>query len=1755
VETLPGRMLDCNTAACHMFGYSGEELAELSVADLVAEHTTMTIAASPSEELTLAAADLISENGVLSLPPVLLDRLTTGSVSVEMFGKRADGQVFPVEASARIVTLGGEQLLIVYARDITARRQVEEALRESEDRYRDLVEHSQDLICIHDLEGRALSVNPTAARLLGYDQDELLQMNIRDILAPEVRDGFDSYLAAVRQDGAASGLMLVETRTGERRIWQYKTSLRTEGVAAPLVRATAQDVTERIQAQQALKELKEFNEGIVQSMAEGIAVQDAEGCFSYVNPAAANLLGYTAGELVGQHWTGIVPPAQQAIVQAADERRWRGIADHYEVELQRKDGTRLPVRISGSPLFREDEIDGTLAVFSDVSERVRADQERQQRTAQLEALRDVGLELVAQLNLEDLLRSIVSRAVELVGGTGGGLYLYQPERDTIEWVMSVAGSPVAIGSTLRRGEGLCGRIWESGEPLVVDDYPRWEGRAAGFESYPWKSVVGAPICSADEFLGVVVVEGEASGAFSRADAEVLSLFATQAAIAFENARLFEAERAARERAEEQAAELRARGRYLMLLNDITRAALETPDLETMVQALADRLGELLGADACYITSWDEARQMAVPAAAFGTMRDVYATLRVQLGEATMTESALRGGQPIVAGDVFSTPYLSPRIAAMFPARSLLALPLIAGDQKLGAALIAFDEPHEFTVDEISRGRQAADHVALALAKAQLVQAEREQRQLAETLREVAGVINTSLDREQVLSLILEQVARVVDYDNASVMLLSGDTLEIVAQRGFRLQDRELGRIRVDRFAHLQQAVRTRRPGIIPETTAVPRWQQREVSRYIHCWLGVPLVAQDRVIGLLNLGKEEAGYYTQRDADLVMAFAAQAAIAIENARLHSVTQKRLQEQIALRRAGAAISSAMDMETIWTRIAEQMGQAIDATSAHVSSYEPSTMMTAVLAEYLGPDARPAERVSDRGVAYPENGDAAWLQTMQAGQHDISHLGDTDLTAFEQAHMQQYGARTILYIPLRVKDRLIGYVELWESRRRREYTSEEIALCQDIAQQAAIALENVRLYEQAHQEIRVRRRAEEEIQQRNRELALLNRVIAASAASQQPEPILEAVCRELALAFDVPQSAAALFNEEKTEAVVVAEYRAEGRPPSLGEIIPATGNPSSQYLLEHKAPFVADDAQTDPRLAPIHELMRRRGTVSLLVLPLLVEGEVVGSLGVDAIELRPFSVDEVHLAWRVAEQVSGALARVRLEETQRRLSAAVEQAAEGVIITDPDGTVLYVNPAFERITGYDHAQAIGFGPRLPEGDGQATGPYRKMWQTITSEPPWQGRFTDRRPDGSPYSVDSTVTPVRNPAGEIVNYVATMRDVTRELQLEEQFRQAQKMEALGRLAGGIAHDFNNLLTVIQVSTHLLQRQLRPEDPLWEHVQRIQDTGAGATKLTKQLLSFSRREVIEPHVLSLNEVVGELSRMLKRIIGEDIELNTALADDLWPVRADRSQLDQVILNLVVNARDAMPEGGALTIGTANVLLDEAYVASHVGARPGEHVRLTIRDTGVGMDDQVMDHLFEPFFTTKAWGQGTGLGLPTVFGIVKQNQGHIEVDSQAGQGTTLKIYLPRAPELASLRTAPSGARPPATADQLLGTETILVVEDEADVLSLTVELLESCGYQVLAARNGLEALQTSQRYDGPIHLLLTDVVMPLMNGKELADRLQSQRPETYVLFMSGYADDAIAQRGAMAPGTAFLPKPLTIDKLTQTVRAVLDGQP
>jgi hypothetical protein len=500
------------------------------------------------------------------------------------------------------------------------------------------------------------------------------------------------------------------------------------------------------------------------------------------------------------------------------------------------------------------------------------------------------------------------------------------------------------------------------------------------------------------------------------------------------------------------------------------------------------------------------------------------------------------------------------------------------------------------------------------------------------------------------------------------------------------------------------------------------------------------------------------------------------------------------------------------------------------------------------------------------------------------------------------------------------------------------------------------------------------------------------------------------------------------------------------------------------------------------------------------------------------------------------------------QDMVPALLESAAQAIVAIDRDGKIVLANRKAEEMFGYPREELLGSSIELllPESRRSAHGREREEYFARPRVRP-MGVGMDlagRRKDASEFPVEVSLSHIDTREGLFA--IAFVSDISQRKRLEEQLVHAQKMEAVGRLAGGVAHDFNNMLTVISGYNRMILDELSPLDPLRGNAEEILKAADRAAALTNQLLAFSRRQIMRPTVLDVNAVIASTEKMLRRLIGEDIQLLLNPARDAGNIRADPGHIEQAVVNLAVNARDAMPGGGRLAIETANVRLDETYARTHPGVQPGEFVMIAVSDTGHGMDAETRRHIFEPFFTTKETGKGTGLGLATVYGMVKQCGGDIWVYSEPGKGTTFKLYFPRVADPLN-HSAAGEADPP----KAFSGETILVVEDEQAVRQLTVRMLERIGYQVLTAATGAEAVELSQAHPGCIALLLTDVVMPSMSGKQLADTLLAARPGMKVLYLSGYTESTVVHHGVLDPGLDFLPKPFGREALAKKIREIL----
>ncbi|HXM37543.1 MAG TPA: PAS domain S-box protein [Gemmatimonadales bacterium] len=680
--------------------------------------------------------------------------------------------------------------------------------------------------------------------------------------------------------------------------------------------------------------------------------------------------------------------------------------------------------------------------------------------------------------------------------------------------------------------------------------------------------------------------------------------------------------------------------------------------------------------------------------------------------------------------------------------------------------------------------------------------------------------------------------------------------------------------------------------------------------------------------------------------------------------------------------------------------------------------------------------------------------------------------------------------------------------------------------------------------------RRRAEETLAERTRVAELGAAIGAALTKGSALSEALNGCCEALVRNLDAAFARIWTLNEPQQMLELQASaglYTHLDGPHSRV----AVGQFKIGLIASERLPHVTNTVIGDPRVGD-QEWAKREGMVAFAGYPLLVQARVVGVVAMFA--RHPFTSFVSDALATVADSIAVAIERKRAEAalraSEQRARTLFETVHLIVLGLDADGKVNYANPFLLELTGFKADDVIGknwFDHLVPKGERQAV---REAFLRLVERDAhvhYQNAILTKSGEERMIAWSNTV--LRDAAGKATGTLSIGEDMTERARLEQQVRQGQKMEAVGRLAGGIAHDFNNLLTAIFGYSDLLAEELPADSPAREDLQEIRTAATRAAALTRQLLAFSRQQVLQPVVLNINGAIEDLEKMLRRVLGEDVELETHLARDLGNATVDPGQLEQVIMNLAVNARDAMPTGGKLTIETANVALGGDYAEAHRPVVPGDYIMLAVSDSGIGMNETVKTRLFEPFFTTKEIGKGTGLGLATVYGIVKQSGGYIWVYSEPGHGAAFKVFFPRvhAPVDEAKKAAPTDGK-------LGGTETILLAEDDELLRPLARELLAKLGYRVLEASSAAAALELARTHPGNIDLLVSDVVMPEQSGLQLARQLAADRPQMKVLYMSGYTDEAIVRHGLLDPGKNFLQKPFTPAVLARKVREVLDAQ-
>ncbi len=747
------------------------------------------------------------------------------------------------------------------------------------------------------------------------------------------------------------------------------------------------------------------------------------------------------------------------------------------------------------------------------------------------------------------------------------------------------------------------------------------------------------------------------------------------------------------------------------------------------------------------------------------------------------------------------------------------------------------------------------------------------------------------------------------------------------------------------------------------------------------------------------------------------------------------------------------------------------------------------------------------------------------------------------------QTMKTRAELSIPLNNGGAFCGVLDI-QSHQVNAFDDQQVMVLETLAQQISIAAENAQLYHDAKINLEHRSQTADLLARHNQDLTLLNRIISITATNQCYTEKLYCICKEFSRAFDLSHVVIGHFTtEDFSEVTISTDYRTDPSQEDLSnkKIILDPTSQFPMWLQHSNDPLVITDIKGDPHIKAVRSLIQELQLKTVLFLHLRTNEKMPFLLAAGTQVVRTFSDNELSLATRVAEQISNVLKYLQLEQTRAKLSTAIEQSTESIVITNMQGFIVYCNSAFEKISGYKCSNLIGKHTSIMKSENRER--IFAIISQLKQGKAWEGNLRQLRKDGTSYVAETSIVPMKNAQGEVENHITIQRDITQKLELEAQLRQSQKMEAVGRLAAGIAHDFNNMLTAINGFSELLISRTHAGSVEQDYALQILESGNRAASLVSQLLAYSRKQLTMPKVTDLNQNVLHIQQLLQRVLSKNIEIEIDLAPDLNLVKIDPAQLEQIMMNLSINAGDAMPKGGTLTLKTTNVFLDAAYAASHPETNSGNYVLLSVSDTGEGIDEAIQAHIFDPFFTTKEMGKGTGLGLATVYGIVKQNKGDIELKSEVGKGSTFNVYLPVTEEKPIDKNTDNKLIIPE------GKETILLVEDNDNVLDLVLTILDDLGYQVLHARNGREALAQIDNYPHKIDLLLTDVMMPQMDGKHLANYLRKNNPAQKVLFISGYDINNLNLGAEMAqPGVDFLSKPFMPSALAHKLRELLDSQ-
>ena len=1341
-----------------------------------------------------------------------------------------------------------------------------------------------------------------------------------------------------------------------------------------------------------------------------------------------------------------------------------------------------------------------------VDRAVRYALERHRRQELLNAVAAIGHELAGSLDPASLRQRVVTTVRRLLRARRVALYDGDGVASDLTCTATDGVDPGCqwLGRVFRPGEALVGRAVAGGAPVVSAAvqtdaavvFPAWAAALIAREGCDASAAV--PIVAHGRTLGGLAVSDAGGRVFSEDDIRLLQTLADQAALALDNARLHE--------------ETRRRLRDTEVLVATGRTLSGSLDLTETMRRLARVVREAFDADmvGAYLADGEERWLRAVAGARVPPhLLDAFRSHPVPLRGHAFVEEAWRTGRSTCSDDAEHDARFDRDTWTRFPHRSITFVPMVAGDRTIGGLFLVW-WARAMTLDDGRRDLAEAicRQAGVAVANARLYDEAQRRRRYAETTASLVRALTATRDTAAVAERTAETV-RALFRARSSVVALRQDDGSLVwrAVAGFSPPGYGPGHVMAPHVGITGLAAATGRTLWCADVTSestfdlAPAFVEAVRDAGAGAVLVSPMRDAERVLGVVAVMTTTGTRFRDDDIELLQVCADTAALAMGQALLDEDRARRRREREVLAAVARSLGASLELDVVLRRIGEAAQDLCGARHASVAVREPGGD-TAVI------------RYCDDGAPFlglrVEPGKGAGGLVLVTGEpfRTTNYAQDPRITK-DYAHTVGVERGVCqLVVPVKADGRIEGLIYV-ERPPASPFTDAEETILIGLADHAGIAIKNAQLYA--------------------REQQAIEQLLASERALRESEARFRATFEQASVGITIVADDGRFLAVNQRFADMLGYSVDELTTLRFQDV---THRDDVALNVERRRPMVADEAQT---YSLEKRYVRKDGTS--------VWAHVTASQAREPSGRAGYSIGIVR---DITE-------RKRAEERVRLLAAIVESSPDAMLSRGVDGTIQTWNAGAEALWGYTADEAVGRSVAMLFPEDRLAAHEAMIAILGAGGIVNQMETVHLSKDGRRLDVSVTIAPIRDAAGTIVSYASVTRDITERKRTEqalrdseEKLRQAYKMEAVGRLAGGIAHDFNNLLTVISGRAQILLDG-RFEEVIRRHAEIIHEAAQRAATMTRQLLAFSRKQVLQPTVLDLDSVVGGLMKIMGRLIGEHISLSFHRGPGRHRVNADRSQLEQVLMNLCVNARDAMPNGGSLVIETATTTVDGAFTRGGLELAPGAYVVLAVSDTGCGMTPEVQARVFEPFFTTKGPEHGTGLGLATVYGIVKQSGGDIAVDSELDRGTTFRVFLPATnAEPALSETADT--RPCARA-----TETILLVEDEIEVRSIAAEMLKAAGYAVIEARDPEEALSILTKRSEPIALLLTDVVMPGMTGRALAERARAERPEIAVLYMSGYTDAIIAAHGVLEDSAVLLEKPFAASALRAKVREVLDA--